>query len=87
MITMKFYLPLRSVEENWSYLRKSAVMQNMAKKQGFPIDAVEFFLLPNTKISYFEVNYSSVRDFNVDKKVDYQKMFANCKLPKVWHEI
>lgn len=64
MIVMKFYLPLRSVKENWSYLRKAAVMQTMARKHGFPIDAVVFFILPNTQISYFEVNYSLAQDLN-----------------------
>ena len=57
MIAFKYYLPLISVKEKWTYNRKAAVLSNMAKKRGYSSDEIMLVIKKHTEISYFETNY------------------------------
>lgn len=46
-------MPLASVKEKWTYSRKAAVLNNMAKKRGYKIDEIMLFI-KEKEISYFE---------------------------------
>ena len=52
-IVFKYYLPLDSVKEKWTYSRKAAVLNNMAKKRGYKMDEIMLFI-KEKEISYFE---------------------------------
>ena len=52
-IIFKYYLPLASVKEKWTYSRKAAVLNSMAKNRGYKTDEIMLFI-KDKEISYFE---------------------------------